>query len=334
MTLAEKIGQMTQAELSVARRLERRRRAVARLGPVRRRLRSQSGQQRRPPGPTPTTPASGKRSPSRLKIPLLFGIDAMHGHSNVLGAVIFPHNVGLGCTRDAELVEEIGRVTALEVRATGINWAFAPCVTVPQDDRWGRTYEGFGEDPALSRRAGRRAGSRPAGRRPGRSAARAGLRQALCRRRRHDRRDARHDQLRRGARGWRSTRATRASTKPTFRAVHLAPYPPTIAAGVGSIMVSYSSWNGLKCTANESAAHRHSQGRAGLRGARDLRLQRDRADRSRFQDRDQEVDQRGHRHGDGARPTTASSSSTSRRWSKTATCRWSGSTTRCGASCA
>ena len=73
----------------------------------------------------------------------------MHGHNNVVGAVVFPHNVGLGATRDPKLVEEIARLTAKEVRATGIHWAFAPCVAVPRDDRWGRTYEGFGEDPAL-----------------------------------------------------------------------------------------------------------------------------------------------------------------------------------------
>ncbi len=83
------------------------------------------------------------------RIPLLYGIDAVHGHNNVLGATIFPHNIGLGCTRNADLVEQAARVTSEEVRATGINWAFAPCVTVPQDIRWGRTYEGFSEDPDL-----------------------------------------------------------------------------------------------------------------------------------------------------------------------------------------
>ncbi len=91
---------------------------------------------------------------TRLAIPVLYGIDAVHGHSNVLGAVMFPHNIGLGCTRDPALVEKIGRITAEEVRATGIQWTFAPCVTVPQDIRWGRTYEGFSEDPAVVRSLG------------------------------------------------------------------------------------------------------------------------------------------------------------------------------------
>ena len=92
---------------------------------------------------------------TRLKIPLLYGIDAVHGHNNVLGAVIFPHNIGLGSTRNAALVEKIGKITADEVRATGIQWVFAPCVTVPQDIRWGRTYEGFSEDPGLVSELGR-----------------------------------------------------------------------------------------------------------------------------------------------------------------------------------
>ncbi len=91
---------------------------------------------------------------TRLGIPLLYGIDAVHGHNNVVGAVIFPHNVGLGATRDPALVEEVGRITAREVRATGINWVFAPCVAVSRDERWGRAYESFGEDPALAAHVG------------------------------------------------------------------------------------------------------------------------------------------------------------------------------------
>lgn len=91
---------------------------------------------------------------TRLRIPLLYGIDAVHGHNNVIGATIFPHNIGLGCTRSAELVERAARITSEEVRATGANWAFAPCVTVPQDIRWGRTYEGFSESPEIVKELG------------------------------------------------------------------------------------------------------------------------------------------------------------------------------------
>lgn len=84
-------------------------------------------------------------------IPTMWGTDAVHGHNNVIGATIFPHNIGLGAARDAKLIEQIARATAIEVRATGIDWIFAPTVAVPQDDRWGRTYEGYAEEPTLVR---------------------------------------------------------------------------------------------------------------------------------------------------------------------------------------
>ncbi|GAB5492801.1 MAG: glycoside hydrolase family 3 N-terminal domain-containing protein [Phototrophicaceae bacterium] len=84
-----------------------------------------------------------------LAIPMLYGVDAVHGHSNLSGAVIFPHNIGLGATRNPELIEEIGRITASEMIATGIYWNYAPVLAVPQDIRWGRTYEGYSENTAL-----------------------------------------------------------------------------------------------------------------------------------------------------------------------------------------
>src|SRR5260370_29756982 len=97
---------------------------------------------------------------TKQRIPLLYAIDAVHGHNNVIGAVIFPHNIGLGCTRNPALVEKVERITAEEIRATGIQWALGPCVTVPQDIRWGRTYEGFSEDPKLVRELAEPAGCR------------------------------------------------------------------------------------------------------------------------------------------------------------------------------
>jgi beta-glucosidase len=87
---------------------------------------------------------------SKTKIPILYGVDAVHGHNNVRGATIFPHNIGLGATRDAALVERIGQITALEVKATNVDWTFAPVVAVTRDERWGRTYEAFGETPELA----------------------------------------------------------------------------------------------------------------------------------------------------------------------------------------
>ncbi|HSV85131.1 MAG TPA: glycoside hydrolase family 3 N-terminal domain-containing protein, partial [Levilinea sp.] len=91
---------------------------------------------------------------TRLAIPVIYGVDAVHGHGNLKGAVIFPHNIGLGATRDAELVARVARATAAEMVATNIRWNFAPVVAVPQDIRWGRTYEGFSEDTELVTRLG------------------------------------------------------------------------------------------------------------------------------------------------------------------------------------
>jgi beta-glucosidase len=86
---------------------------------------------------------------TRLHIPLLYGIDAVHGDGNVLGATVFPHNIGLGATRDPALVRAVEHVTAEETRAAGAQWTFAPCICAARDDRWGRTYESFSEDPKL-----------------------------------------------------------------------------------------------------------------------------------------------------------------------------------------
>ena len=182
-------------------------------------------------------------SKTRLKIPILYGIDAVHGHNNILGAVIFPHNIGMGCTRNPGLVEKGARITAEEVRATGIQWTFAPCVTVPQDVRWGRTYEGYSSDPEIVAPLGEAAvrgfqGSDLAdplsilacakhfagdgGTTFGTGAGRRGL----------DQGDTRVDEA-------------------TLRRIHLPGYIAAIKAGVGSIMPSYSSWNGVKCSASK-----------------------------------------------------------------------------------
>jgi beta-glucosidase len=82
-------------------------------------------------------------------IPILYGIDAVHGHNNVKDATIFPHNIGMGCTRDPDLIRRVFRTTAVEVRATGINWTFAPTIAAARDERWGRTFESFSEDPNI-----------------------------------------------------------------------------------------------------------------------------------------------------------------------------------------
>ena len=188
---------------------------------------------------------------TRLAIPVLYGIDAVHGHSNVLGAVIFPHNIALGCTRDAELVEKIGRVTAREVRATGIQWTFGPCVTVPQDIRWGRTYEGYSEDATLVRSLGKAAVmglqggdlSNP-------------LSILACAK--HYVGDGGTSPVTATSQGFAQGRQPRFMLnagdthvdEATLRRIHLSPYIAAIEAGVGSIMPSYSSWNGVRCSAS------------------------------------------------------------------------------------
>ena len=136
MTLADKVGQMTQAE----------RAAVGNDTPM---ITTRLGSLLSGGGsvPTPNTPASWADMVDNfqphalatpLQIPLIYGIDAVHGHGNLYGATVFPHNVGLGATRDPALVERVGEVTAEETRATGIPWTFAPCVCVSRDERWGR----------------------------------------------------------------------------------------------------------------------------------------------------------------------------------------------------
>ncbi|MBE1531755.1 glycoside hydrolase family 3 protein [Actinomadura algeriensis] len=148
MTLAEKVGQMAQAERgAVAGDPE----MIGRLG-----LGSVlSGGGSTPADNTPEGWADmvdgfqAEALGTRLKIPLLYGVDSVHGHNNLVGATVFPHNIGLGAARDPRLVRRAAEITAEETRATGPQWTFAPCVCVSRDVRWGRTYESFGEDPRL-----------------------------------------------------------------------------------------------------------------------------------------------------------------------------------------
>ena len=93
--------------------------------------------------------ASMDTANGQLAIPIMWGTDAVHGHNNVIGATLFPHNIGLGAAHDPDLLERIGEVTAREVAVTGLDWTFAPVVAVVRDDRWGRTYESYSEDPEI-----------------------------------------------------------------------------------------------------------------------------------------------------------------------------------------
>jgi len=188
---------------------------------------------------------------TRLKIPLLYGVDAVHGHNNVDGAVIFPHNIGLGAAHNPDLVEQAAHITALEVAGTGIRWAFAPCIAVAQNERWGRTYESYGDSPQLVAQLGAAA-----------------------------------------VRGFQGGQLSDASTvlacakhfigdggtengvdqgndvcdEATLRKLYLPPYQAAIQAGVGSIMVSYSSWNGKKMHANQHLLTDVLKGELGFTG--------------------------------------------------------------------
>jgi len=203
---------------------------------------------------------------TRLKIPLLYGIDAVHGHNNVLGATVFPHHVGLGATRDAALVEEVERVTAEEVRATGIHWVFAPCVAVSRDERWGRAYESFSENPALVAelaRAAVRGFQGPDLKDP--------LRVLAC---------AKHYVGDGGTTYGSGTVAlesdktkhypmdqgdTRTSEADLMR-IHMPGYVTAIAEGVGSIMPSYSIWNGTRMSGQKYLLTDVLKGKMGFEG--------------------------------------------------------------------
>lgn len=180
---------------------------------------------------------------TRLGIPMLYGSDAVHGHSNLLGAVIFPHNIGLGATRSADLVERVGRATAIETAATGVFWNYSPVLAVPQDIRWGRTYEAFGEDTELVAELG--------------TAMLRGLQagdlsdtSTVLATPKHFVGD--------GAAQWGTSttesywidQGDTSIDEAELRSVHLAPYLDAIEAGALSVMASYSSFQGTKLHAS------------------------------------------------------------------------------------
>uniref|UniRef100_A0A1D1Z7E5 beta-glucosidase n=1 Tax=Anthurium amnicola TaxID=1678845 RepID=A0A1D1Z7E5_9ARAE len=242
MTLAEKIGQMTQIERSVASAVIMKQYAIGSV---------LSGG-----GSVPRPQASAEEwvnmvnelqkgsLSSRLGIPMIYGIDAVHGHNNVYKATIFPHNVGLGVTRDPELIKKIGAATALEVRATGIPYAFAPCIAVCRDPRWGRCYESYSEDykivemmteiiPGLQ-------GDLPSNSRNGVPFLAGKDRVAAC---------AKHYVGDGGTNNGINEDNTILSQNGLL-SIHMPGYYHAIIKGVSTIMVSYSSWNGKKMHAN------------------------------------------------------------------------------------
>ena len=172
---------------------------------------------------------------TRLGIPIIFGIDAVHGHNNVVGATIFPHNIGLGATRNPELVRAVGEITAKEVYATGIPWSFSPCLCVARDERWGRTYESFGEDPAIA--------SMMTSYIDGLQGTDLAAPDTILATAKHWVGDG-------GTIGGIDQGDTRVDEE-TLRAIHVAPYVEAIERGVGAVMPSFSSWNGEKLHGHE-----------------------------------------------------------------------------------
>lgn len=188
---------------------------------------------------------------TRLKIPLLYGIDAVHGHNNVDGAVIFPHNIGMGASGDPRLVERAARVTAVEMCATGIRWTFAPAVIVARDERWGRTYESFAEEPDLVAALG--------------AAAVRGFQTRNLNSRTAVLACAKHF-LGDGGTTSGKDQGDTVCDEPTLRRLFLTPYQAAVRAGVGSIMVSFSSWNGVKMHMNRYLLTDVLKGELGFRG--------------------------------------------------------------------
>ena len=190
-----------------------------------------------------------------VAIPILFGVDAVHGHSNLPGATIFPHNIGLGAAHDPVLVRRIGAATAAEVTASGIEWTFAPTLAVPQDLRWGRSYEGYSSDPKLVAAYSRAMvlglqGPLVAGRRVDRTHVAATIKHFLG--------DG-------GTEGGHDEGNTLVSERALI-AIHAQGYPAGIDAGALTAMVSFSSWNGVKNHGNHSLITDVLKGRMGFRG--------------------------------------------------------------------
>lgn len=190
-----------------------------------------------------------------VPVPVIFGIDAVHGHNNVIGATIYPHNIGLGAAHDPALVRRIGTATAAEIAVTGIDWAFAPTLAVPRDDRWGRAYEGYAESPELVRAYAtamvRGLQGEPG---PGRTVQRG-----------HVAATPKHFLGDGGTTQGIDQGDTDVSESELIR-LHAAGYPAAIEAGAMSVMVSFSSWQGVKNTGNASLLTGVLKGRLGFEG--------------------------------------------------------------------
>lgn len=258
MTLEEKIGQMTQVERSVATPD-----AISKyfIGSV------LSGG-----GSVPAPKASAETwvkmvnqiqnaaLSTPLGIPMIYGIDAVHGHNNVYNATIFPHNVGLGVTRDPVLIKKIGEATALEVRATGIPYVFAPCIAVCRDPRWGRCYESYSEDPQIVRTMTEiipgLQGDIPGNSRKGTPFVAGKNKVAAC---------AKHFVGDGGTNKGINENNTLINYKGLL-GIHMPAYYDSVIKGVSTVMISYTSWNGKKMHANRDLVTGYLKDKLRFRG--------------------------------------------------------------------
>jgi beta-glucosidase len=230
MTLSQKIGQMTQTERMVVTPQQVK---EFHLGSV------LSGGGSAPAGNRPQDwvemndaywAASMEADDEHLAIPLIYGVDAIHGNNNVLGATVFPHNIGLGAMNDPDLIERIAQVTAREVLAAGVEWTFAPTLAVAKNLHWGRTYESYSSDPALvSRYSGRFV---------------KGLQGELAE---HSVVACIKHWVGDGGTSFGIDQGDTAIDWQTLSATHIAPYLPALEQGALTVMVSFNSWNGDKC---------------------------------------------------------------------------------------
>jgi len=196
---------------------------------------------------------------TRLGIPMIYGVDAVHGHGGLKGSTIFPHHIGLGCTRSPETVQAAARVTAREVAGTGIDWTFAPCIAVVRDERWGRTYEGYGETPELAESLGAaavRGFQNDVGDGIHAGATVDTSRIMAC---------AKHFLGDGGTFGGKDQGDTKVSEE-ELRRLHLPGYAAAIKAGTATVMVSYSHWNGEPMHGNRHLITEVLKGELGFTG--------------------------------------------------------------------
>ncbi|MBM0237917.1 glycoside hydrolase family 3 protein [Micromonospora sp. ATA32] len=247
MTLDEKIGQMTQAERGSVTSADL---TTYRLGSI------LSGGGSAPSPNTATSWADMYDGFQRaalatpLAVPMIYGVDAVHGHNNVVGATIFPHNIGLGATRNPALVQQIGQAVAEEVSGTGIDWDFAPCLCVARNDRWGRTYESFGETPDIP--------SDMTTLITGLQGPSLGGPTSVLATAKHYLGDG-------GTTGG-DDQGNTELTEAELRAIHLPPFRAAVQRGVGSVMISYSSWNGVKMHGHQYLISTVLKGELGFTG--------------------------------------------------------------------